>query len=253
MSDHSPQILVKAENAIPETTEKGLNFPELSCQLQCCELTCLVGPNRQQLRAYLLMLAGISKPEKGELEILGKQVAQLNQQAWQMFRSQIGYVSGAAPLISSQHALMNVMLPVLYHENLPFRQTADRARALLAELGCCFDLTAYPAQLNSFQRAQLALARALIVDPLLLILDVPFNNLGAKERDKMATLLAKYKQKRTVCMIGGLQYPRFLQQHADRIIYISPHKVLNFSGWNAFVESDDKNVQTLLSAYSHLS
>ncbi len=241
--------VVTAEDAIPSAAESHLSFPSLTCQLQQSELTCLVGPNRAQLRAYLLMLAGISKPEQGKVEIFGQQLCELDQLEWRKFRSQIGYMSGASPLLSAQHALMNVMLPVLYHLNLPFSETAVKARTLLTALDCHFEPTSYPAMLNSFQRAQLALARALILEPLLLIMDVPFNDLGANERHKMAMLLGKYKQDRTICMIGGLQYPRFLEKHANQIVFISEHKILSFNGWQAFVESEDSEVKALLSVF----
>jgi len=102
---------------------------------------------------------------------LGQVVSELDQQAWQKLRYQIGYLSGASPLLSVQPALMNVMLPLLYHVNLPLRETADKARALRAELDCHFKLTTYPALLNRFQRLQVALARAIekngrIIEPL---------------------------------------------------------------------------------------
>lgn len=247
MNNNTAQTIVIADNAIPVSTEDNLIFPALSCQLQASKLTCLVGPHRTQLRDYLLMLAGLSKPQQGGVEVLGQQVCELDQQEWQKFRVQVGYVSGIAPLLSAQHALMNVMLPILYHLNLSFRETADKARALLTELDCHFEATIFPSQLNSFQRGQLALARALILEPLLLILDVPFNNLGAKERQQMSVLLGQYKQNRAVCMIGGLQYPPFLQQNADQIIFISEHKTLLFDSWKQFRQSDDEEVKALLS------
>ena len=237
---------IVAEDAIPYSTESNLSFPPLKCHIQPSELICLVGPHRSQLRAYLLMLAGISKPVQGNIEILGQVVSELDQQAWQKLRCQIGYLSGASPLLSVQPALMNVMLPLLYHVNLPFREAADKARALLAELGCHFELTTYPALLNSFQRLQLALARALILDPRILILDVPFNNLGASDRQKMGVLLNKYKKNRAVCMMGGLQYPLFLEQYADRIVFISEHKIITFSSWESFIGIEDPAVRELL-------
>ncbi|TXL12368.1 hypothetical protein BMR04_15675 [Methylococcaceae bacterium HT3] len=145
------------------------------------------------------MLAGINNPAQGKVEIFGQTTNELDKAARQKLRSQIGYLSGVSPLLSVQHGLMNVMLPMLYHRKLSFREAADKARKLIAELNCDFEPTTFPAMLNSFQRSQLALARALILEPTLLFLDVPFHDLGAKQREEMGLLLGKYKQQRSVC------------------------------------------------------
>lgn len=247
MNNHVAAATVTAYNAAPYTGESNLRSLPLDCRMQPSNLTCLVGPHRFQLRAYLRMLAGITKPGSGKVEIFGQVASELDQAAWRNLRSRIGYLSGTSPLLSVQHGLMNVMIPALYHRDLSFRETADQARALLAELGCHFELTTFPALLTSLERSQLALARALILDPSLLFLDVPFHDLGAKEREIMGEILGKYKQHRAVCMIGGLQYPQFLEQHASRIIYISEHKVINFKSWRSFIQTEDRDVQGLLS------
>lgn len=238
---------IQAYAATPDLGESNLDNPVLDCHMQSSQLTCLVGPERSYLRVYLQMLAGISKPKSGAVEVLGLITTELDAAASKKLRSQIGYLSGVSPLLSVQHGLMNVMLPVLYHTNLSFRDAADKARALLAELNCHFELTTFPALLSSFQRTQLALGRALILDPSILFLDVPFHDLGAKQREMMGDLLGKYKQHRAVCMIGGLQYMPFLEQHADQIIFISEDKIINFNSWNAFIQSDDEHVRALLS------
>lgn len=159
MSTSTVTDTVHAYAAVPAPGESTLTFPALDCRIQTSTLTCLVGPHR----------------------------------------SQIGYLSGVSPLLSVQHGLMNVMLPMLYHRKLSFREAADKARKLIAELNCDFEPTTFPAMLNSFQRSQLALARALILEPTLLFLDVPFHDLGAKQREEMGLLLGKYKQQRSVC------------------------------------------------------
>ncbi len=238
---------IQAFDAIPYPGESNLSFPSLNCMIPSSNLTCLVGPHRLQLRAYLHMLVGISKPKHGRVEMFGQMVSELDQADWRKLRSKIGYLSGASPLLSVQHGLMNVMLPLLYHGNLSFRETAEKARTLLSELHCHFDPIKFPALLNSFQRSQLALARALILNPPVLCLDVPFHDLGAKQREEMGVLLGEHKQHRAVCMIGGLQYTHFLEQHANQIIFISEHKIINFNSWDSFIHNEDQDVKDLLS------
>ncbi|TXL06178.1 hypothetical protein BMR07_07905 [Methylococcaceae bacterium CS1] len=199
MSTSTVTDTVHAYAAVPAPGESTLTFPALDCRIQTSTLTCLVGPHRSQLRAYLQMLAGINNPAQGKVEIFGQTTNELDKAARQKLRSQIGYLSGVSPLLSVQHGLMNVMLPMLYHRKLSFREAADKARKLIAELNCDFEPTTFPAMLNSFQRSQLALARALILEPTLLFLDVPFHDLGAKQREEMGLLLGKYKQQRSVC------------------------------------------------------
>jgi hypothetical protein len=48
-------------------------------------------------------------------------------------------------------------------------------------------------------------------------------------------------------MIGGLQYIHFLEQHADQIIFISELKIITFNGWRSFTQTEDPDVQDLLS------
>lgn len=244
---------VEASKAVPFLGKSTLHHLPLSCEVKMGTLTCLVGPYRSQLRMYLKMLAGISKPDEGTVSILGENISSLSQLDWQRLRAEIGYLSGTAPLLSVQHGLMNVMMPALYHQKQTFRETADKARALLSELNCNFEPVTFPAYLNSFQRLQLALARALILDPSLLFLDVPFHDLGANQREKMGEMLGKHIQQRGVCMIGGLQYIHFLEQYASQIIFISENKILNFNSWGAFMQTQDPEARELLNVLQGVS
>ncbi len=248
---HNDSAIICATEAVPYSENTELAYQPFNCIIESNGLLCLVGPHRTQLRDYLFMLAGIYPPKQGRVKFFG-QDTHLSLKSWRKMRTQIGYLSGVAPLLSSQHGLMNVMLPALYHQNKTFRETADKARQLLSELGCDFDFLSFPATLRHFQRLQLGLARALMLDPALLVFDVPFHDLGANERETMANLLGKYRQNRTVCMIGGLQYPRFLERHATQISFISESKIICFNSWLAFISSEDEEVQGLISGQKNV-
>jgi ABC-type methionine transport system ATPase subunit len=66
----------------------------------------------------MIPLAGISIANQGKVEIFEQLTSDLDKLSMRKLRSQIGYLSGTAPLLSVQHGLMNVMLPLLYHRNL---------------------------------------------------------------------------------------------------------------------------------------
>ncbi len=246
MSDKPPTIQVLAHQAVPQFEEDDTDCPALSCQLQHANLTCLVGPHRPQLRAYLHMLAGITRPKAGHLTVCEQPLSSLSPDTFLKFRQRIGYFSGTAPSFALHNVQMNILLPLLYHTNISFSEGSIKAKQLLERLHCQFSLDNVPTELNHFERAQLALARALILDPALLILDLPFNDLGAQQREKMSVLLSACLNAYCVCMIGGLQYPYFVEENASQVIYISQHKIVKFSGWAAFQHSQDNEIKAFL-------
>ncbi len=246
MSGEQIEFQVTAQQAVPQFNDENIVCPALSCQLLNASLTCLVGPHRPLLRAYLHMLAGINLPVTGRLTHFDQDISCLNTDELWKLRQHIGYFSGIAPSFSLHNVQMNILLPLLYHTNLSFKDGSLQAKRLLERLQCRFALDNFPAQLNHYERAQLSLARALILDPSLLILDLPFNDLGAEQREKMSVLLSTSLAFYCVCMIGGLQYPRFVEDNASQVIYISQHKIMKFTGWTSFKQCRDDEIEAFL-------
>ena len=135
----------------------------------------IVGASGSGKSTLLMIIAGLERPDKGEVEIDGVKLGALNEDALARFRGQrIGIVFQSFHLIPTMTALENVAAPL---ELAGDGDASERARAELAEVGLGDRLSHYPAQLSGGEQQRVALARALSPRPSLLIADEPTGNL----------------------------------------------------------------------------
>jgi putative ABC transport system ATP-binding protein len=135
----------------------------------------IVGASGSGKSTLLMIMAGLERPDKGEVEIDGVKLGGLNEDALARFRGQrIGIVFQSFHLIPTMTALENVAAPL---ELAGVCDASKRARAELGEVGLGDRLEHYPAQLSGGEQQRVALARALAPRPSLLIADEPTGNL----------------------------------------------------------------------------
>jgi putative ABC transport system ATP-binding protein len=135
----------------------------------------IVGASGSGKSTLLMIMAGLERPDKGEVEIDGVKLGAMNEDALARFRGQrIGIVFQSFHLIPTMTALENVAAPL---ELAGANDATARARAELAEAGLGDRLSHYPAQLSGGEQQRVALARALCPRPSLLIADEPTGNL----------------------------------------------------------------------------
>ena len=135
----------------------------------------VVGASGSGKSTLLMIMAGLERPDKGEVEIDGVKLGELNEDALARFRGQrIGIVFQSFHLIPTMTALENVAAPL---ELAGARDASKRARAELVEVGLGDRLGHYPAQLSGGEQQRVALARALAPRPSLMIADEPTGNL----------------------------------------------------------------------------
>jgi putative ABC transport system ATP-binding protein len=135
----------------------------------------IVGASGSGKSTLLMIMAGLERPDKGEVEIDGVKLGALNEDALARFRGQrVGIVFQSFHLIPTMTALENVSAPL---ELAGVSDASERARAELEQVGLGGRLTHYPAQLSGGEQQRVALARALAPRPSLLIADEPTGNL----------------------------------------------------------------------------
>jgi len=156
------------------------------------EFHCLVGRSGCGKTTLLKLAAGLLHPDAGHITL---QDAELTAPG-----PKLGFVFQSPTLLEWHRVLDNVLLPVsLQHR--PTREEVECAQQLLAQLGLAAHAGHYPRQLSGGQQSRVALARALILEPALLLLDEPFAALDAITREELQDdLLHMCRERRTTVL-----------------------------------------------------
>lgn len=156
------------------------------------EFHCLVGRSGCGKTTLLKLAAGLLHPGEGRIVMRGADVLAPG--------PDLGFVFQSPTLLEWHRVLDNVLLPVsLQHR--PTASEIDKARQLLEQLGLASHAGHYPRQLSGGQQSRVALARALILEPSLLLMDEPFAALDAITREELQDdLLQMCRSRRTTVL-----------------------------------------------------
>jgi lipoprotein-releasing system ATP-binding protein len=166
------------------------------------ELVAIVGPSGSGKSTLLHLLGTLDRPDTGEIEIAGRAVSTLAGARLAAFRNRtIGFVFQFHQLLPDFTALENVMLPGRIAGREP-GAVAGNARALLAEVGLGERLDHFPGELSGGERQRVALCRALVLEPPLLLADEPTGNLDPASGDQVFALLLELQARhRTTAVV----------------------------------------------------
>jgi putative ABC transport system ATP-binding protein len=151
------------------------------------ETIALVGPSGSGKTSLLMVSAGLEPATAGEVTIAGQRIDRLREDALARFRrDHIGIVFQAFHLMPTMTALENVALPL---ELSGMRDPWARAKEALEAVGLSHRLTHYPAQLSGGEQQRVAVARAIVMKPALLMADEPTGNLDRETGRHIMDLL----------------------------------------------------------------
>ena len=154
------------------------------------EMTLLVGPSGCGKTTLLSVIAGLLNTTAGEVTVLGKQIEKLPARQQILFRRQnLGFVFQQYNLLPALTAAENGAIPLLA-AGMPRRRAVHEAKRLLTTLGMGARVDALPKKLSSGEQQRVALTRALIHKPRLLVCDEPTAALDADSGQAVMELLA---------------------------------------------------------------
>jgi phospholipid/cholesterol/gamma-HCH transport system ATP-binding protein len=140
---------------------------------------------------FLKCLAGVLTPDEGRVCFEGKP---LDERTRAVFRRRCGYLFQHNALFDSLTALENVALPLEQTTDLPDREVRERALEALSQLGLEGHRDRHPGELSGGMQKRLALARAIVGRPELVLFDEPTAGLDPLRRNDVFTMIAKYQR-----------------------------------------------------------
>ncbi len=190
----------------------------LSLQIGRGEFAALIGPSGSG-KSTLLNILGLLEPmTSGDYLLQAESVRGLGDDALTQRRRQaLGFVFQFHHLLPAFTALENVTLPVLAAEGRVSRQRLEQGRELLAAVGLANAMDKRPLQLSGGMQQRVAVARALVLQPALVLADEPTGNLDTASSDEVFTLLRRMHAERGTSFIVVTHDPR-LAARCDRVI-----------------------------------
>ncbi len=205
--------MIKAENIVKSfgdlTVLKGVNV-----ELPEKKVIAIVGPSGAGKTTLLQILGTLGQPDSGTLNINGEDVFKLKEKQLARFRNKnIGFVFQFHHLLPEFTAVENVCMPALIAKvSLPEAQ--KRAKELLDFLGLSQRFEHKPAQMSGGEQQRVAVARALINNPLVILADEPSGNLDSANREELHKLFFTLRDKMGQTFVI-VTHDRDLAQMAD--------------------------------------
>lgn len=189
------------------------------------ELVTLVGSSGAGKTTLLQIIGTLDKPDAGEVLFEGKSLFAQRPKALAQFRNQsLGFVFQFHYLMAEFTALENVCMPALI-QGVAMKTAQARAQELLAYMGLQERATHYPNQLSGGEAQRVAVARALINNPKLLLADEPTGNLDSANGDALFALFRQLAAQRGLALLIATHNEQFARS-VPRCIHIRDGQIV---------------------------
>ena len=189
----------------------------------------IVGPSGAGKSTLLHILGGLDAPSEGEVVFEGKNIYSLSDAELASIRNKrIGFVFQFYHLLSEFTVLENVLMPCLISSEFaaPSSESKDKALELLERVGLKDRITHFPSQLSGGEKQRVAIVRALMNNPALLLCDEPTGNLDSKAGDDIVALIKKINTENKMSVVL-VTHNAELAKVADKIYHLKDGILVN--------------------------
>ena len=208
--------------------ERVVALDHIDLVIERGEVCCLLGPSGSGKSTLLNMIAGLEKPTRGSISVMGKQISKMGETGLAKFRQlQMGFVFQSYNLLPALTAIENVSLPLMFR-GIGRRKRRKAALRMLDMVGLRTHAKHKPTQMSGGQQQRIGIARAFVSNAPLILADEPTGNLDSKTTAELMNLIIGRARALGQTLLIVTHDSR-IAEYADRVVHIFDGKVAHDS------------------------
>jgi phospholipid/cholesterol/gamma-HCH transport system ATP-binding protein len=210
------------------------------------ETLAVLGRSGTGKSVLLRIIIGLEKPDTGSVNIHGQEIAGINPGKLNEMRRKMGFLFQQAALYDSLTVEENVAFPLKHNTDMPESERRDRVGLLLESVGMEGDLKKMPSDISGGMQKRVGLARALALDPDILLLDEPTAGLDPITSGEIDELILKLQKEHAMASIVVTHDLQSAKTIAGRLALLHEGNIVIEGAFSDLEKSDDKFVSDFM-------
>ncbi len=217
---------------------------DLSVELSRGESMVVLGRSGSGKSVFIKCIIGLLKPDAGSIHVLGQDLAALDHDQTDQLRSHIGFLFQSNALYDSMTIRENLEFPMRRHRNTLVREQLDEhIIKTLTNVGLAHTADMMPAELSGGMQKRIALARALVLNPEIILYDEPTSGLDPITSKEISSLMTGIQEQYNTSSIIISHDMSCVKRTADRIMVLLGGKCYAMGTWAELARSNDDNIK----------
>jgi phospholipid/cholesterol/gamma-HCH transport system ATP-binding protein len=206
------------------------------------ETVAVVGRSGVGKSVLLKLIIGLQKADAGSIQLAGREITKLEEEELNDVRKRIGFLFQQAALYDSLTVQDNVAFPLRRHTKMAPKERRQRVHDLLADVGMDGDLDKMPAEISGGMQKRVGLARALALEPDILLFDEPTAGLDPISAAEIGDLIVDLKGKRQMSAIVVTHDVHGSRAYCDRMVLLHEGNIVAQGSFDELQSSRDQFV-----------